>query len=301
MSDKGYRCGFVSIIGRPNVGKSTLLNRLIGQKISITSRKPQTTQRRLCGITTDENAQVIYVDTPGIQDRYTDALNQYMKKEISGALAHVDVIIFVIEALRWSNTEDEILSLIARDAPPVLLVVNKVDKLADKELLLPFLNELSGKWPFVGIIPLSARKGSQVDELGKAIKAILPKAPAEYPEEQISDRSVRYMAAEFIREKLINKLGKEVPYKLTVSIEKFSEKESFTEIDAVVWVESSSQKSIVIGKQGKVLKAVGERARKDMQNLLGQKVHLRTWVKVRKNWTNDEASLRSLGFDDQAL
>lgn len=300
VEEDSFRCGFASIIGRPNVGKSTLLNRLIGQKISITSRKPQTTQRRLSGISTDAQSQVIYIDTPGLQNRHQDALNQYMKKEISTALAGVDVIIFVIEALKWGSADDEILKLIRSNAAPVLLVINKVDKIRDKQLLLPFLNEISGKENFANIIPVSARKGSQVRELENKIRSMLPRTEAQYPEEQISDRSARYMLAEFIREKLINMLGMEVPYKLTVSIEKFSETADRVEVDAIIWVESKSQKSIVIGKEGKVLKAAGERARKDMEILLGQKVYLRSWVKIRKNWTNDEELMRGLGFGEQA-
>ncbi len=292
------RCGFASIIGRPNVGKSTLLNSLVGQKISITSRKPQTTQRRINGISTEAGTQVIYVDTPGLQSRYSDALNQYMKKEINGALVQIDAVIFVIEALRWGDADEAILALIKDSAVPVILAVNKIDRVRDKKLLLPFLAEVAEKRDFRKIIPMSARKQSQLDELRNAIRELMPPGPAQYPDEQVSDRSVRFLAAEFIREKLINSLGKEVPYKLTVSIEKFAESQDGIEIDAIVWVESNSQKSIVIGKEGKVLKAAGERARKDMQNLLEQKVFLRTWVKVRKNWTRDNSALGALGYEE---
>ena len=293
------RCGFASIIGRPNVGKSTLLNGLVGQKISITSRKPQTTQRRINGISTEAGAQVIYVDTPGLQSRYSDALNQYMKKEINGALVQIDAVIFVVEALKWSEADEAILALIKDSPAPVILTVNKIDKVRDKKLLLPFLAEVAEKRKFQKIIPLSARKHSRLDELQHAIRELMPPGPLQYPDEQVSDRSVRFLAAEFIREKLINSLGKEVPYKLTVSIEKFSENQDGIEIDAIVWVESNSQKSIVIGKEGKVLKSAGERARKDMQNLLQQKVFLRTWVKVRKNWTRDNSALVALGYEEE--
>ena len=296
-SSSNYQCGFASIIGRPNVGKSTLLNSLVGQKISITSRKPQTTQRRITGIYTEPGSQVIYVDTPGLQSRYKDALNQYMKKEINGALVQIDAVVFVIEALKWTEADEAILTLIKNTDTPVILVVNKIDKLNDKTALLPFLTDISSKREFNKIIPISARKRSQLAELQQAIKKLMPPGPPHFPDEQVSDKSVRFMAAEFIREKLINSLGKEIPYKLTVSIEKFTESLEGIEIDAIIWVESNSQKSIVIGKDGKVLKSAGERARKDIQNLLDKKVYLRSWVKVRKNWTRDNSALEALGFE----
>ena len=301
QSTDGYRCGYASILGRPNVGKSTLLNSLVGQKISITSRKPQTTQRRINGISTDDQSQVIYVDTPGLQSRYKDALSQFMKREINGALVHIDAIILVIEALKWTMADEELLELLENCEAPIILAVNKIDRLKEKELLLPFLGDIAAKREFEKIIPISARKKSQLDELQQAITALMPYGPPQYPGEQVSDRSVRYLAAEFIREKLINSLGKEVPYKLTVSIEKYLEGQDGVEIDAIIWVESNSQKSIVIGKDGKVLKSAGERARKDMQAMLGEKVFLRTWVKVRKNWTRDDAALSALGFENPDL
>ncbi len=292
-----FRCGYATIIGRPNVGKSTLLNRIIGQKLSITSRKPQTTQRRLLGIKTDEHHQTIYIDTPGMQSRYQDAIHRYMRREISNALLHIDVLVFMIEALKWTEAEEEILEAIKDIKVPVLLLINKIDLVGDKENLLPYIREVSERKDFSDIIPISAGKGTNIRQVETAISALLPRAPAEFPEDQITDRSEKFIAAEFIREKLIRKLGKELPYRITVVIEKFTRERQGVTIDAIIWVESSSQKAIVIGKEGGVLKSAGEQARKDMQIMLDSKVYLRTWVKVKKNWSDDQRLLKQLGFE----
>jgi GTP-binding protein Era len=295
--ENNFRCGYVTIVGRPNVGKSTLLNRIIGQKLSITSRKPQTTQRRLLGIKTNENCQIIYIDTPGMQSKYKDAISRYMRREIMNALLHVDILIFMVESLKWTDADEEILATIEDIKIPVLLVINKIDLTRNKERLLPYIQKLSTRKTFADVIPVSAGKNININELEDAIRLLLPLGLAEFPEDQITDRSERYIAAEFIREKLIRKLGEELPYRITVTIEKFvREKEGLT-IHAMIWVESASQKSIVIGKDGGVLKSVGERARKDMQALFDEKIYLRTWVKVKKNWTDDRNLLKQLGFE----
>ncbi len=295
--ENGFRCGYAAIIGRPNVGKSTLLNRIIGQKLSITSRKPQTTQRRLSGIKTDDEHQVVYIDTPGMQSKYRDSVNLYMRREIINAMSHVDILVFMVAALKWTQADEEILETITDEKCPVLLLINKIDKIKDRKELLPFIQLLSGKNNFTAIVPKSASKGINTDEVENTIKSLLPFAPAEFPVDQVTDRSERYFVAEFIREKLIRKLGKELPYRITVTIEKFSHDETGASIDAIIWVESTSQKSIVIGKGGEMLKTIGEQSRKDMQNLLDCKVFLRTWVKVKKNWRDDKTSLRQFGFE----
>ena len=294
----GFRCGYVTLLGRPNVGKSTLLNELVGQKISITSRKPQTTQRRLLGIKTENKHQLIYVDTPGIQNKYQDEINMFMRKEISSALVELDVLVFVVEALKWSEADDEILTSIQNLEVPVVVFINKVDKIKDRTRLLPFIQELSGRRHFADIIPVSALKNINLGQAEQLLVSLLPLAEAEFESEQLTDRSERFIVAEFIREKLIKRLGKELPYRVTVTIEKFSRQDSGVEIDAIIWVESNSQKSIVIGKDGSVLKAIGEQARKEMMGLLACPVFLRTWVKIKKNWSDDLASLKQLGFDN---
>lgn len=297
-SENSFRCGYTAIVGRPNVGKSTLINRLIGQKISITSRKPQTTQRRLLGIKTEERYQIIYVDTPGMQSKYQDAINHYMRKEISSALLDVNVIILVVEALKWTEADDEILAAVSNIDVPVIALLNKIDKVKDRQTLLPYIKMLSERMNFKEILPVSASKNIGLEKTEQLLVSLLPEGPAEFSEDQLTDRSERFLVAEFIREKLIKKLGKELPYRVTVTIEKFSRDTRGAEIDAVIWVESDSQKSIVIGKDGVVLKKTGEQARIDMQYLLDCRVFLRTWVKVKKNWSDDQLLMKQLGFDN---
>jgi GTP-binding protein Era len=297
-SKNDFRCGFASIIGRPNVGKSTLLNRFIGQKLSITSRKPQTTQRRILGIKNSIDSQLIFIDTPGMQSKYNDAINQYMHREIMTALADVNIIIFVLETLKWTEADEQILDTISAVDMPVLALINKIDKSKKPEKLLPYINDLSKRKDFVGIIPVSAKNNINIENAEKVIASHLPVGPAEYPPDQLTDRSERFMAAEFIREKLVRKLGKELPYRITVTIEKFVREEDGVTIEAIIWVESASQKSIVIGKDGHNLKVVGERARKDLQIMLDAHVLLRTWVKIKKNWSDDSNLLKQFGFEN---
>ena len=295
--NKQTYCGYVTILGRPNVGKSTLPNNFIGQKLSITSRKPQTTRRHMIGVNTDENCQIIYIDTPGLQDSPGNAMNRYMNKEATNALAGIDVLVYVVEALKWTALDEHILNLIKDNTAPVILAINKMDKIKDKETMLPFLKELSVKMNFKEIIPISALSRKSLSPLEKSIKGLLPAGPFQFPEDQITDKSQRYFAAEFIREKLIKRLGEELPYTTTVTIDSFVEKEKIIHIDAIIWVATKGQKTIVIGKKGAGLKAIGEQARKDMERMFENKVFLRTWVKVKGKWMDNELAIKQLGFD----
>ncbi len=290
-------CGYVSIIGRPNVGKSTLLNNLIGQKISITSRKPQTTRRHIIGVNTDDNYQIIYIDTPGMQDSPANAINRYMNKEASNAIAGIDLLIYMVEALKWTALDEHVLKLIKDQTVPIILVVNKIDKVKDKEPILPYLKELSEKMNFKEIIPISALSRNSLRPLEQCIKGLLAEGPFQYPDDQVTDQPQRFFAAEFIREKLIKRLGDELPYSLTVTIDSFVEKEKIIHIDAIIWVATQGQKAIVIGQQGEGLKVVGSQARRDMERMFDCKVFLRTWVKVKDKWMDNELAIKQLGFD----
>ncbi len=292
------RCGYAAIIGRPNVGKSTLLNHILGQKISITSRRPQTTRHRILGIKTTPEAQVIYVDTPGLHRGGKRAMNRYMNRVAASSIKDVDVALFVVEGLRWTPEDQDVLERLKKENVPVILVVNKVDKITDKETLLPHFQKVSGYIDFVQIIPISARHGTNVEVLEQEVLRLLPLAPHMYPEDQVTDRSERFLAAELVREKLTRRLGQEVPHSLTVSIEQFSAEAGIINITALIWVEKSGQKSIVIGKDGGVLKEVGTQARQDMERIFDNKVFLTLWVKVKEGWSEDERALRSLGYDD---
>ncbi len=294
-----FRSGYVALVGRPNVGKSTLLNRLLGQKISITSRRPQTTRHRILGIRTTRHAQVMYVDTPGIHSHAGRAMNRFMNRAAIDALHDVDIIIFMVEGGGWTDEDEVILEKIVHTGLPVVLVINKIDRLADKTGLLLQLEQLSGKMSFQEMIPLSARSGDHVDVLEKAIERLLPVAPPYYPDDQITDRSERFLAAEFIREKLFRKLGREVPYGLTVEIERFREEGDVVRIHGLILVERPGQKAIVIGKHGALLKEVGRQARLDIEQTLKKRVYLQLWVKVKQGWADDERALRSLGYTDE--
>jgi GTP-binding protein Era len=300
MPLEDYRCGFIALVGRPNVGKSTLLNRLIGQKISITSRRPQTTRHRIIGIKTLGNAQLIYVDTPGLHRYSGRAMNRHMNRTATLALQDVDVVVFLVEGLRWMPDDDLVLSELERLDCPVILAVNKVDLIAEKETLLPGLQALSSKRVFAHIIPLSARKGDNVAELETCVEALLPVATPFFPEDQVTDRSERFLVAERIREKLFRKLARELPYGLSVEVEHFRRERYSIHIHALIWVERQSQKTIVIGKQGAVLREVGQQARVEIEKMLESKVNLKLWVKVKEGWADDERALKSLGYTDDA-
>jgi len=292
------RTGYVALLGRPNVGKSTLLNRLIGQKISITAPKPQTTRHTILGIQTLPEAQIIYVDTPGLHRQGRRAMNRYLNRAAASVLGYVDVVAFLIEALRWTEEDQDVLQRLAEFAGPVILAVNKVDRITDKQRLLPFLQEMAGRHEFTEVIPLAAINDDNMAALEQVITRLLPAQDFLFPEDQMTTASERFMAAELIREKLTRLLREELPYALTVEIEQFIEEGRLVRIHAVIWVERASQKGIVIGEKGATLREVGRQAREDMERLLDRKVFLETWVKVREGWSDDERALRSLGYGD---
>jgi GTPase len=291
------KSGFVAIIGRPNVGKSTLLNCLIGEKVSITSPKPQTTRWQILGIKTVDNAQIIYMDTPGLHREEKRAMNRYMNRIASSVILDADVIVFMIDATSWRSEDDLVLTKLQETEKPVILVVNKVDLLDDKAELLPTIDKLKDKYHFTHIIPISALNAENTKHLEDEIAKLLPEGPQLFPEEQVTDRSARFQIAEIIREKLIQVTEEELPYTTTVEIEQFEQGEKLTEIGAVIWVERQGQKIIVIGKKGAKLKKVGIQSRREIEKLVGAKVFLRLWVKVKENWTDDDKALRSLGYE----
>jgi len=290
-----FRTGYVAIVGRPNVGKSTLLNRLVGQKVSITSRKPQTTRQRISGILTLDDAQLVFVDTPGFQTRHGSALNRSMNRVVAQSLAAVDVMLLVIEALRFSPEDRALLQLLPA-ARPVLLVINKTDKLADRRLLLPFIKQMAAQHAFAEIVPVSAAKGHSIAELARTISGYLPEQPALYGADEITESSERFLAAELIREKLIRLLGDELPYVSAVLIDRFVMDGALRRVQASIIVDKESQKGIVVGAKGGQLKAIATMARIDMEKLFGGKVHLEVWVKVKSGWTENEQLLQQLGY-----
>ncbi len=298
QNEQNYRCGYVAIVGRPNVGKSTLLNRILGQKISITSRRPQTTRHRILGIKTTERYQAVYLDTPGLHLNARKAMNRYLNRAASEVLDDVDVAVFVVEGTRWTDEDEWVLKRLERAGVPVILAINKVDKV-DKEALLAHIAELAGRAEFKAVVPLSARKGENVEALEEEVEKLLPPNAPFYPEDQVTDRSMRFMAAELVREKLMRRLGQELPYALTVEVESFEEERGVVHIGAVIWVERAGQKAIVIGKGGENLKEVGRQARLDLEKMMERKVFLRLWVKVKEGWSADERALRSLGYGDE--
>ena len=292
------RSGFVALVGRPNVGKSTLLNRLLGQKISITSPKPQTTRHRILGIKTEGAVQTVYVDTPGVHQGGKRAINRYMNRAALSTLAEVDVIVMLVDGLRWTDEDTQLLKRVMEAGRPVILAVNKVDRIADKTRLRPHLQALAAKAGFLDIVPLSAYSGDNLDVLERIIASQLPEGDWLFDADQLTDRSERFLAAEIVREKLMRSLGDEVPYALAVELEEFREEEGRRSISAVIWVERAGQKAIVIGKGGEQLKEVGRQARHDMEKLFDAHVFLRLWVKVREGWSDDERSLASLGYQN---
>lgn len=291
-------CGFVALIGRPNVGKSTLMNHLLKQKISITSRKPQTTRHRILGINTTDAGQAIYMDTPGMHNNEHRALNRYLNRTADTTLLGVDLIVWLIDGFSWHEYDEVIFKKLEQAGLPVILVVNKVDKVKDKDATLAFFNDAQHRYPFQHMIPISALKGTNLEQLEKLVFSLLPEGGLIYPEDQITDRPERFLCAEIVREKLTRRLGDELPYALAVEMERYQELPNITKIYAIVWVERPNQKSIVIGKDGELLKKVGTDARKDMEVLLDKKVYLQIWVKVKKGWSDNERALQSLGFND---
>ncbi|NBI42117.1 GTPase Era [[Haemophilus] felis] len=293
-------CGFIAIVGRPNVGKSTLLNKILGQKISITSRKAQTTRHRIVGIHTEGAYQAVYVDTPGLHIEEKRAINRLMNRAASSAIGDVDLIIFVVDGTHWNDDDEMVLNKLRAAKSPVVLAINKVDNIKNKEDLLPFITEISAKFEFAQIVPISAEKGKNVDELEKIVRGSLREGLHHFPEEYVTDRSQRFMASEIIREKLMRFTGDELPYSVTVEIEQFKLNERGTyEINGLILVEREGQKKMVIGNKGQKIKQIGIEARSDMERLFDNKVHLELWVKVKSGWADDERALRSLGYMDE--
>ncbi|MBS3803092.1 MAG: GTPase Era [Oleiphilaceae bacterium] len=292
------RCGFVAIVGRPNVGKSTLLNHILGQKLSITSRKPQTTRHQVLGIKTEGPVQVIYVDTPGMHEEEPRALNRYMNRAASSALKGVDVVVFVIDQTNWTTADEMVLKKLETLPCPVILAINKVDRIENRDLLLPHLEMLSKKRDFAEVIPISALKGMNLEPLEKAVNRFLPESVHFYPDDQITDRSQRFLAAEIVREKITRQLGAELPYSVAVEIEEFKHDGKTLHISALILVEREGQKKIVIGDQGDRLRSIGQDARADMEKLFDDKIMLRLWVKVKRGWADSDRALKSLGMND---
>ena len=293
-------CGFIAIVGRPNVGKSTLLNKILGQKISITSRKAQTTRHRIVGIHTEGAYQAIYVDTPGLHIEEKRAINRLMNRAASSAIGDVDLIIFVVEGTKWTEDDEMVLNKLRAAKAPVVLAINKIDNVKEKDELLPHITELSQKFDFVEILPISAQRGKNVHILQKIVRDSLREGVHHFPEEYITDRSQRFMASEIIREKLMRFTGEELPYSVTVEIEQFKVNErGVYEINGLILVEREGQKKMVIGAKGQKIKTIGIEARADMQRLFDAQVHLELWVKVKSGWADDERALRSLGYMDE--
>ncbi len=292
------RCGYVAILGRPNVGKSTLLNRILGQKVSITSKKPQTTRHQLVGIKTTDNEQVLYVDTPGIHGDEPKAINRYMNRAARSVIRDVDLVIFVLDRTHWTADDQLVADAIKTAKCDVIVVLNKVDLLKDKSRLLEAMSRLQNDLPSADVVPLSAETRENLDILEELVAAKLPTGPFYFPEEQITDRSERFLVAEIIREKLMRQLGDEIPYEITIQIDRFAREAKNIRIDATIFVERDGQKAILIGSGGERLKRVGSDARKDIEQMLGEKVMLTNWVKVKSGWSNDERAMKSLGYDE---
>ena len=289
-----YRSGLIAVVGRPNVGKSTLLNRLIGQKISITSRKPQTTRHRITGILTRENAQYVFIDTPGFQTRHGGALNRILNRSVIQCLAAADVVVFVIEALRYGNRDREVLKLLPKR--PVVLVMNKIDRLQSKTELLPLIQKISKEFEFASIVPISAQNNAQFTDLLETIRGLLPENPALYPDDAVTDRNERFLAAEQLREKIFRLSGEEVPYAVSVIVDEFKMERGLRRIQASIIVDKPGQKAILIGTKGEKLRTIATQAREDMEKLFGGKVFLRVWVKVKSGWAGDAQELKKLGY-----
>jgi GTP-binding protein Era len=295
---KASRCGYVAIVGRPNVGKSTLLNHILGQKLAITSRKPQTTRHNMLGIKTEGEVQTIYVDTPGLHKENQKALNRFMNKTAVTALRDVDVVVFVVDRTRWTDEDQMVLERVRFVKCPVLLAVNKLDRLEDKADMLPHLQWLQEQLPEATIIPVSAQHGHNLEALEELVAERLPEGEHFFPEDQITDRSSRFLAAELIREKIMRQLGAELPYQVAVEIEEFKYENGVLHIHGLILVERDGQKKILIGQAGERIKRIGQEARQDMETLFDAKVMLNLWVKVKGGWSDDERALRSLGYSD---
>ena len=296
MAIQNFHTGYIAIVGRPNVGKSTLLNRLVGQNVSITSKKAQTTRHRINGILTEERSQFIFVDTPGFQMQYKNRLNSVMNRTVTKSMCGVDVVVFVIEAIYFDERDEQILKLLPFDKP-VILVINKVDRVLDKSRLLPFLEKLSKEFSFSAMIPVSAENGTQIQELIHTIRPYLPESPPLFSRDEVTDRSERFIASELIREKLFRLMWDEIPYSTSVAIDQFTNESGIRKIHASIIVDRANQKAMIIGKDGEELKLVATQARRDMEKLFGSKVYLKVWVKVKTGWADDLRALKTLGYE----
>ncbi len=290
-----FKCGTVAIVGRPNVGKSTLLNHILGMKLAITSRKAQTTRHRLLGIHTTEDTQFLFVDTPGFQQKHLNALNKGLNKTVTQVLTEVDVVLFVIEPMKLGEADRKVLALLS-EKTPTILVVNKSDLMGDKGNLLPLIQDFDLEFPFSEIVPVSAKKSLNLDELLASVRKYLPEQAAIYPEDELTDKNERFLAAELVREKIFRLLGDEIPYSVAVEIEKFEIDGKLRRIFCAIIVDKESQKPMLIGKNGEKMKQISTEARQDMEKLFGSKVYLETWVKVKGGWADDERALKSLGY-----
>ncbi|KTC85636.1 MULTISPECIES: GTPase Era [Legionella] len=291
-------CGYIALVGRPNVGKSTLLNCILQQKLSITSRKPQTTRHSILGIQTEGEYQYVYVDTPGIHQGSKKVMNRLMNKTANAALRDVDVIVFIVDGTHWNEEDDHVLQLIKQAGAPCILAVNKVDKIAEKSQLLPWIETVSQRHDFAAIIPLSAKTGVQVDQLEERLKAFLPEGPHLFADDQFTDRPVKFLCAELLREKIFRLCGQELPYSTTVDIESYKDEGNLVRIHALILVDKDNHKRMIIGDKGKKLKEMATSARLDMERLLDKKVFLQCWCKVKSGWADDERLLRQLGYDN---
>ena len=298
MKDELSKSGMISVIGRTNVGKSTLINKILGQKVFITSRKPQTTRNRLLGIKTKGHSQAVFIDTPGVHSGENRALNKYMNKVAFNSILGVDIVIFMLDSLKWTDQDQLILDRLPKDLSHVLLVINKVDLIDNKKDLLPHIKKLSSSYDFKEIIPVSSLRNQGLTTLENIIFSLLPERIHDYPEDQIADVPEKFVVSELIREKCITRVGDEIPYRISVVIDSFIRKESLIDISAILYVEKDTQKGILIGHKGEKLKSVGSAARKEIEKFLESKVMIRLWVKVRKNWTNDSSLLSAFGYSD---
>jgi len=296
---KPTKSGYVAISGKPNVGKSTLLNSILGQKLSITSRKPQTTRHNILGIKTEDNVQVIYVDTPGIHSKIKNVMNRYMNQAARSAVLGVDLILFVTGGVNWQEEDENILKFLQTQGVPIFLLINKIDLIADKEKLLLFVDRIRQQADFAQILYISALRSQEVGKLETLIKDYLPATPHVFAEDEITDKNAKFIVAERVREKLTRKLGAELPYAITVQVAAFEEEDKIIKILAIIFVERNNQKAIVIGKDGSMLKNVGQAARQELEDIMGKKILLKLWVKVRSGWADDKRLLNSLGYQSE--
>jgi GTP-binding protein Era len=291
-----FRCGSIAVVGRPNVGKSTLLNHLVGQKVSITSKKAQTTRHRITGILTDQQAQYLFLDTPGFQKLHENALNRILNRTVGQAVEDADVVVFLVEAVKFTPADEIVLSALGKEKP-VILAISKIDRISDRQKLLAFLTEMHARYPFAALVPVTIKTQATLSELKRAIRQYLPIAPPVFLADEFTDRSERFMAAEFIREKVFRQLGEELPYSINVVVEKFEQEGALRRIFATIVVEKASQKAILIGAKGERLKRIGTDARKDMETTFGGPVYLELWVRIKKGWSDDKSLLRQYGYE----